>query len=276
MRKAFILPAWNRYINHSNDLWDSLAIFLGSYAFERQGRSPNFSDVAISVLLGRKNMNAGNVSAGLAEQIWSTFKAVLSPIGGINAQNNPLYPSTDPDGLGLHGKQSIFEKVLTITAFHPGLSLSTYLANEIKASNDTVTSFAFLSEVRGIGDKIAPFYLRDLVDVLNLSSSITKNRDLLQPIDTWVRRTVRVLSKDPTLSDERIRKWIVEESLRIGSNPERVNMGMWLFGSQMTGSKFSLYLALLFGDGQYYFEEYKNEIKAMHQSFVETDTANSV
>jgi hypothetical protein len=48
--KAGMSLSWEKYPNHDTDIWDSLCIFCESYAFERQGRRPDYSHAAVDTL----------------------------------------------------------------------------------------------------------------------------------------------------------------------------------------------------------------------------------
>ena len=83
-----------------------------------------------------------------------------------------------------------------------------------------------LTSIRGIGAKIASLFLRDLAVWFDLTPNV--DRWYMQPVDVWVRRTVKLLSGS-NMSDEEIAKWIVRNS----ENPERANQGIWYFASQV-------------------------------------------
>ena len=63
-REMHMLPSWRKYPDHLSDIWDSLAIFLG-YAFERQGRRPDYSPAAIDALLCCRQQNNGDFTQNI-------------------------------------------------------------------------------------------------------------------------------------------------------------------------------------------------------------------
>ena len=64
---------WNKYPNHTEDIWDSLAIFLEGYAFERQGRRPDYFHAAIDALFICKKQNNSNLNSKVANLYLETF-----------------------------------------------------------------------------------------------------------------------------------------------------------------------------------------------------------
>ena len=72
-RQMLMLPLWNKYQNYQNSIIDSLAIFLEGYAFERQGRRPDYFHVAVDSLIICYRNN--NFTAGC---IWNNFRQLLN------------------------------------------------------------------------------------------------------------------------------------------------------------------------------------------------------
>lgn len=104
-------------------------------------------------------------------------------------------------------------------------------------------AFDFLTSIRGIGPKIASLFLRDAKELLleggasvQIDGSI---RWQLQPIDIWVKRTIELIAGRRMESGEAA-KFIVQNS----PNPERANMGIWYFSSQVSGSQYRHNLCL--------------------------------
>ncbi len=58
--KQGVILLWNEYPNHTTDIGDSLAILLEGYAFERQGRKPDYFHAAVDMLLGDKRQHNCN------------------------------------------------------------------------------------------------------------------------------------------------------------------------------------------------------------------------
>ena len=229
-RQMFMAPLWNKYPNYQNNILNSLAIFLEGYAFERQGRRPDYFHVAVDSLISCSN----NLTAIC---VWNNFKQLLDN-QRLNHRNNPIYPSSNPDNIqNINSKISVIEAV---SRFRNRVTLSHYVYNLIKQNNDVIQSFNFLRTIRGIGNKIASFYLRDLVVVLSPNLTNIQNRELLQPIDIWVERTVQDLYGNPNMDKTQVASWIVANSLRYRFNPEYINMGIWLYCSLIVNSEYRL------------------------------------
>ncbi len=239
-RQMLMLPLWSEY-NHATDVWDSLAVFLEGYAFERQGRRPDYSHAAFDALFACKRQYNGNLSQNVVSSVWQQFQNLLNS-EKLNPKNNPLYPSSNPSNLQNISKSlSLIEVVLEKVT--PQNILTTYFQNQID-QNNIQPAFNLLKSIRGIGPKIASFYLRDLVDVMSVTSNNTQNVSLLQPIDTWVERTVKILCGNQAMDETEVADWIVKTSIQHNINPQRVNMGIWFFGSTIVESEYRLKKAL--------------------------------
>lgn len=240
-REMFMLPLWNKYSNYNTDIWDSLSIFLEGYAFERKGRRPDYLYAGVDALLYCKQQNNNNFTQVVINMIWQQFSQLLNN-QRLNPKNNPLYPSTNPNKLQrLDNKLSIIEFVIKHKIVEKNLTFASYLQNQIKNTRDIQNVFKLITNIRGIGGKIASFYLRDLVDVIRIDLSNVENRLFLQPVDVWVERTLRILSKKSQLNRREVADWIVTNSLSSDNvNPEHVNMGIWFFCSQIITSEYNL------------------------------------
>lgn len=238
-RTLHLEPAWNRHPSHRENPWDALALFLDYYAFERAGRSPEFSAVASDVVKAAEQRGASADPLKAAEVIWIEFRERLGS-RGANPKVNPLYPSSDPDSLGLRATPSVTELQLPDGVTPCARSLTTGCV-EMLQEDKVREAFTLLTRIRGIGPKIAPFFLRDVADWAETEPPT--DRHLLQPVDTWVRRTTALLAGN-ALSDEDTARWIVDRSRQVAVSPERVNMGMWIFAAQIVRSEYRLRKAL--------------------------------
>ena len=249
--KQGMLLLWKEYPNHTTDIWDSLAIFLEGYAFERQGRKPDYSHAAVDALLEYKREHNGNMSNNITEDIWSRFSNLLNG-QKLNCQNNPLCPN----GTFYRRKENTCKtSKLSVIQIVSNKSFTTYFKDNIVKDKDIESVFDLLKSIQGVSEKIASLFLRDLAYIMEIDLSKTQNRHLLQPIDIWVARTVISLDKNEfSYLKEKIRngrslnnkdklklaEWIVRQSGRNAANPELVNMGIWYFCSQIAISKYRL------------------------------------
>ena len=233
-RQMLMVSLWNKYSNYRNNIVDSLAIFLEGYAFERQGRRPDYFHVAVDSLIACSN-NLTEIC------IWNNFKQLLNN-QRLNHRNNPLYPSSNPDNIpNINNKMSVIEAV---SRFQNIATLSQNIYNLITRNNDVIQAFNFLRTIRGIGSKIASFYLRDLVVVLNFNLTNVQNRELLQPIDIWVERTVQYLAGSEITNKTQVANWVVTNATQYNLNPEYINMGIWFYCSLIANSEYRLVQSL--------------------------------
>jgi len=263
-REFFLFPLWNKYDNHPNDIWDSLTIFLEGYAFERQGRNASYFHAAVDALFKYKNKHNDTMDKSTAKDIWRHFSKSFNN-QKLNEQNNPLCPHgtnyskkyNEQSRNYTTSKRSIMEVVFSDIV--PRRSTFTnHFKNIITKENDVQNAHKLLKSIQGISNKIASFYLRDLAFVMNIDLENIESRHLLQPIDTWLARTIISLDGDRFLHlQERINKrnlrerdkvdlakWIVKNSNQTQVNPKLVNMGIWFFGSQIAASEYRLNEAL--------------------------------
>lgn len=107
-----------------------------------------------------------------------------------------------------------------------------YSLEKIK-NNRLVEHFYELKSIHSIGDKIASFYLRDLISLYKLEKGLLREDYLaLQPVDTWVRQTAIYLNiigadDNPKKSAEKI----VDYCLNLGLSPIHFNQGAWYLGA---------------------------------------------
>ena len=211
--ESSLKPTWEKY-EYGKEPWQALILFLGGYAFERQGRNPSYPHAAVDTMKEYKDdLNE--------KKIWKSFREKLEGDGiSLNEKLCPLYPKDHK----------------SVLARLNGRNIVTLVGEEMK--NDEVEkAFDFMKSIRGIGPKIASFFLRDVKEVLDITPK--DKRWLLQPIDIWVLRTVNRLSNklldvNRDTDREEAAKFIVDNS----NNPELVNMGMWVFGARVCDSEY--------------------------------------
>jgi hypothetical protein len=85
-------PAWAEQPGCETDKWLSLRLFLKMYAFERQGRSPNYSFAAIDAIDENRSVPLKSSST---KKVWTSFAARLDNTN-LNHANNPLCPQNEP------------------------------------------------------------------------------------------------------------------------------------------------------------------------------------
>jgi len=245
--KEFLLnPLWDKYNNHTDNIWDSLAVFLEAYAFEHQQRKPDYLHASVDALFAYREQGGDLNQNDAARNIWELFTGLLNN-QGLNEQNNPLCPQgTDyqrRDGrIYRTNQRSVIQLVSNNTDIQNN-SLTAYLKDKIVG--DCINeAWGLLKSIQGVNSKIASLFLRDITYIMGIDLNEKQNRHQLQPIDIWVRRTVKTLTNNQQMSDLDIAKWIFNKSQENAVTPELVNMGIWYFGAQVATSEYRLTKAL--------------------------------
>lgn len=230
-----VVPVWEKY-DDGKLPWQSLAIFLSTYVFQTFGVNPNYEHVAEDTanIIRKSGQN-------LESEMWRLFKKKMKyedkeNYGGLKHKGNPLSPYPSKDEHHNDGKSLISlmqeKKIENLITYAKGC-----LDKEI-----ILDAHKFLDSVRGVGPKIASLFLRDVNE--RFKKKPLKDRELLQPIDSWVRWIFLEISgqssrlpkdKYDSSYDIEIAKWIVGEAKNANCNPERINMGMWYFGANVCG-----------------------------------------
>lgn len=100
--------------------------------------------------------------------------------------------------------------------------------------------------INGVGKKIITMFLRDIfvLSQIKPDNISLRERAYLQPIDIWVKRCCKYLhafENGTTDIKESYEEFILKICKKYGDvNPEGVNMGMWLFSSQIIGNHYEL------------------------------------
>lgn len=268
-------PQWETYPTGalcSNDRdkarMNALLLFLEGYAFERAGCPPYFSGLAVDVLAGigtwppdehvvwrRFQYALSRYKRDPREVVrWAEFDAEAKDLGnclkGLNTKANPLAPKgtefrQNGELAGSTSKESIVWSAVDV-----GVPLDLWVRDRLE--RETEIACSKLSGVSGIADKIASLFMRDVACHYGVFPPLENEdgRKLLQPIDIWERRTVQLLREgEPSKNDDECRAFIVQNSKDAGCSPERVNQGIWYFGSQIAETEYYLHKAMTSPDG---------------------------
>lgn len=234
-------PLMNQFANLETDAWDALAFFLRGYAFERQGRSPNFAPAAVDTILTLKHDGHTLMDTAIEKKVWQIFHDKLCE-KGLNERNNPLSPQGTRYKLKTKKKEVVDLETRGISAVEFVQKLENQnlvvWAKQLLATNNVDEAWNGIIKITGVRDKIASLFLRDIAVIFQLSPQ--RSRKLLQPVDIWVRRTVRQIKGDISLNDSECAKWIVDQSLDHRRSPEAVNQGIWYLATQIVQSEYSL------------------------------------
>jgi hypothetical protein len=221
MYRAQMMDPWWHWYGEDPGPRRALALFAGNYAYERQGRARSYPHAAYLAVM--------HVSGELdAADIWQAFLAELDRAKS-NPKLNPLNHTTRSCSCvrcAFSDSQGQLEDIVDVV--HTEL-----------VEGRVRDAFDRLDSVRGIGPKIASFFLRDLAIWFKIEPR--QRRDLLQPIDVWVHRYVAMLDGGAaSRRDEWTANWICEHS----AAPEALNQGLWYFSSQIAASQVKLRHAL--------------------------------
>ena len=198
--------------------------FLDGYAFERAGRSSSYAPAAVDALEKNALEFDRSPSPEVEEKIWIDFS---------RRWRKRAFGSTRD---AVHSGPRAVSPLSADSAKKGRRNILSY-AQECVRQGTIPKAFDLLISIRGIGEKIASFFLRDVKELLlrgGVSVQIDKAiRWQLQPIDIWVKRTIELIA-GRTMENRETAQFIVENS----ANPERANMGMWYFSSLVCGSQY--------------------------------------
>jgi hypothetical protein len=219
-------PALHRHAGADRDPRAALALFVSFYAYERQGSSPNYARAAVDAVIRSPELSP--------PAVWREYKRLLQDIN-LNVANNPLSPKGTPFARKGGERKTWQPSIIEFTASAPSRRNLLTWAHEQLASGRMREAHSDLCGVNGLGPKIASFFLRDVATMHRLEPD--SDRQLLQPVDVWVRRLAKLTCGRGDLpNDSTCAEAVVDASLAAGVSPERVNQGMWYFASQVCGS----------------------------------------
>jgi endonuclease III len=195
---------------------------LYHYAFERKGRSPFYPKIAAKIV---KNYKEEISQDCFVKDIWDRFLKELN--------NSESKPNKNLNPLFKFGNQTtITEFIKTICEKHDYNLLKWIKMMLEEGYLEEV--FNQLVKVRGIGPKIASFYLRDITYAFELEKVIDKkNARYIQPIDVWTRRAAKVWANNQKKSDKGYAEIIIQKCEEVGASYVLVNTGLWFLGSQI-------------------------------------------
>lgn len=222
-RARFQNRLWSKYSRSDEDRIAAACLFLEGYAFERQGRDPAYAEAAVAAIEKAIAKDQTEQGCYIGQTVRNEFLNLLT----TRKPNLKLNPLDHREERGCNCLWCAFygENIIAI-------------AKESLVNGEVKPFWERLQRIRGIGPKIASLFLRDVAVRYGLAPGT--DRHLLQPIDVWVRRTVRCMAKRDMLTDEDVARWIVDNC----EESELANQGIWYFGSQIAQSEFRLRRAL--------------------------------
>ena len=228
-------PSWRRYPDRETCPWDGIGLFLWSYAFERQGRRPDYSPVAADVVQELKAEGFRIDQPEAATEAWHRFSKQLGN-DRLNIANNPMAPKGSPYQRKGRERQSVTRSPSAIqVASQLGRSIVAHVLDLLR-EDQPKRAHALVAGMNGVGDKIASLFLRDVASYYELN--VDTDRHLLQPVDTWIQRATGPCLNVSEKKD--VARAIVEACQACNVNPEHVNNGMWYFGAMVAQSTYRL------------------------------------
>jgi endonuclease III len=216
-RENLYLPEFSREALEK-DWWSGLRLFLNHSFF--QGRRDEVSEkverVAMPVLSKYfEQLDASQIGSADCEKLDVDLQTAMKQ--------------------GKAGKSGDAKMLVSIFQFVAKLSeknLTLYSVSQIRSGNLS-DHYGELDEIFQVGEKIASFYLRDLVCIYGLDALISKGElKFLQPIDVWVRRVAHRLNiiSAEDCPEEEVRSKLIEACAQAGVSTFKFNQGAWYLG----------------------------------------------
>jgi len=213
-----------------SDWWEALRFWFDRSFY--QGRQDVVSEKmekraleALSEQLGDSNAARSRVLREILASGW------LSGDRWEN-RNNPLQLVLRKHGVNKRYDRLLVIGTLGLTSELQKLNIAEWAGREVRAGRLSKV-YRRLDQLPSVGDKIGSFFLRDLVDVLDLRAYVKRaDRLLLQPVDTWVRQVARKIGIRTGEGDlTGMRKAVVAACDDADADPIRFNQGAWYLGS---------------------------------------------
>jgi len=192
-------------------------IFYTTYIHERQGSNPRFPlyhREALKRAMNGKNFDDILVSDNsFPEKVWKHFQEM--------------------SGKGTNPK--ITKGVVSEILYEMRNEHETNIINLLKNKN-LLEAFRWLDGIRGIGPKLASFFLRDIWSFVGEWKNVPESSlRYLQPIDRWIRfwskRCWPDIDWKSNSKEKEFSKRVTEECLNAKINPVAFNKGAWFAGS---------------------------------------------
>jgi hypothetical protein len=201
-----------------NDWYYAFKFFLNHTLL--QGRSERVSEKVVEAVLEVSEHNRNMIEEGFKSGNWKDLMVKLF----------------EKIGKGKVGKRADVKHVIDSFEFLrekiSDRNVVKYTVDEVKARG-VLQVYEELDRIRQVGDKVACFYLRDVVSLFELEACVPKeHRRLLLPIDTWVKKFAKEYlvegAKDP--KDDEIKQKILKVCDDYGVSPAKLDQGIWYAG----------------------------------------------
>lgn len=208
-----------------SDPRNGMEYLLGNCFARAGGEQAGYSEIALNALqtcIGTAGSYSNFIRRSDApDALWNQFKNFCEEQGtGVNEKNNK--------GVVI----GIARLAQNSENNNPILYMKDCAANSLLEK-----AFITLTSMKGIGDKIASFLLRDVVCIFDLEKEVpSKDLIFLQPVDVWIRRIAchlwNDLNEDMT-SDWVIARRIIQKCEEHDVSSLRFNQGAWYYGAYL-------------------------------------------
>jgi len=172
-----------------------------------------------SFMRGRKDVVSGNFERKALEVLEKTLKEDL----GYHLET--LKQKLQQNGVNNRHDRNMIADTIDFIKGIPNNNIVSYSADRVRDKKE-YDLFQELKKIRSVKNKIASFYIRDLVSIFGLPVSDYR---AAYPVDTWVRQLSIKLGvideKEQNL--DRIRDKSIEMLLRNNIDPVLFNQGAW-------------------------------------------------
>lgn len=211
-----------KYPEQFENGYTALIRFIKFYAYERQGAAAAYPEIAekvITEIFNEKTWNAPSISD--ARKCWKLYRKIAKR----DYNNLKLNEARNP----MNSKQGIIRRLA-----QKKVSNIASCTSDLVKKGETKEAHNFLKNIKGIGDKISSFYIRDICYFTGIPEKEIQDIYLLQPIDTWLGQVVNIISNGVKMSQKEQQKFIVGLCGNEISGIE-FNQGAWFLGSQIAG-----------------------------------------
>lgn len=212
--------------------YKALICFLKNYAYERQGAAAAYSKIALKCVFYKyqDGHNWTGPTKDDAKDLWEEYKNIAESDYNL-FENRTRKVRVNETHNPLNADRGVVHTLVSNNTSN----IAVHTRNLISCG-DTAGAYDFIKEIRGIGGKIACLYLRDIVYLAGLPEENISDSYLLQPIDTWLEQTFKILfnSDVPSKLQEK-QKLIVDLCKESGVSSISFNQGAWVLGSQIAG-----------------------------------------
>lgn len=187
-----------------------LSFLYRHYAFNRAGGAKaGYHEIALAALEETGSVNP--------DGIWEAFQRGCDDRGvGVNARVN-------------HGA---VRETAALVQTHG--NLFNWVGETVERTGEITPAYTTISDVRGFGEKISRFFIRDAVWVTGTEHRVPDDQAMyLHPMDVWTRRIAHILFEEMwTASDNDIATKLANACSEHNVSHAAVNQGAWYFAAK--------------------------------------------